>query len=130
MSKAMTLDTLLNRAAAKERAKDDKLEIQLPGSENVLIFHRLSDAKILEIVDQIASGAKDAMLTGAMEATDHMIYASCELLQNPELHAQLGVAEPWDVVPKIFTLAERNEIGGKLFAWLGVDAIAGDVKNA
>lgn len=130
MSKTMTLHALLNRAAAKEQAKNDKLEIKLTGSDDVLTFNRLPDEKVLEVVDQIASGAKDTMLTGAMEATDHMIYMACDLLQDPELHKQLGVAEPWDVVPKVFTLAERNEIGGKLFEWLGVDAMAGDAKNA
>lgn len=126
----MTLDRLLNRAAAKEQSKNDTLEIKLPGSEDTLTFKRISDEKVLEIVDQITTAGKDAMLTGAMHATDHMIYLSCELLQNPELHKQLGLAEPWDIAAAVFTLAERNMIGGKLFEWLGIDAITSDVKNA
>ncbi|MDO5785368.1 MAG: hypothetical protein Q4P20_09950 [Eubacteriales bacterium] len=126
----MTLDSLLNRAAAKEQAKNDTLEIKLPGSEDTLVFKRISDEKVLEIVDQITASDKSAMLTGAMHATDHMIYLSCEMLQNPELHKQLGLAEPWDVAAKVFTLAERNEIGGKLFDWLGVNDIADETKNA
>lgn len=126
----MTLDSLLNRAAAKEQAKNDTLEIKLSGSEDTLTCKRISDEKVLEIVDQITSSDKDAMLTGAMHATDHMIYLSCEMLQNPELHKQLNLAEPWDIAAKVFTLAERNEIGGKLFEWLGIDAITSDAKNA
>lgn len=126
----MTLDSLLNRAAAKEQAKNDTLEIKLPGSEDALTFKRISDEKVLAIVDQIAAADKDAVMTGAMHATDHMIYLTCEMLQNPELHKQLGLAEPWDIAATVFTLAERNMIGGKLFEWLGVDAITSDVKNA
>lgn len=126
----MTLDDLLNRAAAKEQAKNDTLEIKLPGSEDALTFKRISDEKVLAIVDQIAAADKDAVMTGAMHATDHMIYLTCEMLQNPELHKQLGLAEPWDIAATVFTLAERNMIGGKLFEWLGVDAITSDVKNA
>lgn len=126
----MTLDSLLNRAAAREQAKMDKLEIQLPGSEDTLVFQRMSDAAILKTVDEIAANADDTPLTSAMGSVDHLIYQSCPLLQNPELQKQLGCAEPWDAVEKVFTLPERNIIGEKLFAWLGVDALVSDAKNA
>lgn len=126
----MTLDNLLNRAAARELSTSDKLEFKLSDTGETLTFKRISDEKVLEIIDQLSGCDKDALMSGAMRATDHMIYLSCELLQNPELHKQLALDEPWDVAAKVFTLSERNEIGGKLFEWLGVNDMIGEVKNA
>ena len=51
------------------------------------------------------------------------------MLQDPELHSQLGVNEPFEVVEKLFDINDTNKIGEELIELIGMANIEEDVKN-
>lgn len=125
----MNFNALLSRAAANKKNKNRRFTYALENGDT-LEFVSIPDDQLLDEMDPIAMDTEDRTLSSIVEATDHLIYKCCPELQNPELHAQLDVVEPWDVVKEIFSLAERNAIGGALLDFLNVSALAADVKNA
>lgn len=53
---------------------------------------------------------------GALNAS----YDCCPALQEPELHAALGVTDPYDTIWKLMEPYEIDQLGGKLYKWLGL----------
>lgn len=113
-----TFDELL---AKREQRKADKLAVTnltVPNSDKTLLVKKPTDAKVMRFYGQIAeaSGEFEPMLT----ATDEIIYHCCDQLQDPKLREALGVADPLDVVPALFTVQERNLMGQQMMEFLGV----------
>lgn len=121
-----TFDELL---AKREQRKADKLkvtEISVPNSDKKLLVKMPTDAKLMHFFGCMAyaDGAFEPMLT----ATDEIIYHSCAQLQDQKLRDALGVVDPLDVVPALFTVPERNAMGQQMMKFLGV--LTGDDEDA
>lgn len=127
MSKVMKFDDLLQHAAEKEQSKGEEKEIRLLDEEKTITCVRLSDNKIMGVMDEFRSA--EATTESAIEKIDHFIYECCPELQNTELHKALDVAEPWDVVKRIFSVPERSAIADQLFEWMQLDAMTERQKN-
>lgn len=127
MSKTMTFDDLLRHAAEKEQVKGEEKEIRLLDEETTITCVRLSDNRLMNVIDEFRNA--EATTESAMEKIDHLIYECCPKLQDPELHKALEVAEPWDIVKRIFSVPERSAIGDQLFEWMQLDAMTERQKN-
>lgn len=113
-----TFDELLAKREQREKDRLAVKEISVPGTGKGLLFRKPGETKMLELFGALgdASGNTEQML----KAGDLAIYHCCEQLQDTKLHSQLGIGDPPDVVPALFTVQERNLIAGELLTWLGL----------
>lgn len=123
-----TFDELL---AKREQRKADKLavtELNVPNSDMTLLVKKPTDAKLMRLYGQIAeaNGGFEQMLA----ATDELLYHCCDQLQDEKLHEALGVADPLEIVPALFTVPERNLMGQQMMEFLGVFNGKEDVEEA
>ena len=72
MSKVMKFDDLLQHAAEKEQSKGEEKEIRLLDEEKTITCVRLSDNKIMDVMDEFRSA--DETTESAIEKIDHFIY--------------------------------------------------------
>lgn len=112
-----TFDELIKK---REQAKQDKLavtEIKVPGTDHGLLFKKPTDARMLDI---FGAAAEAQTAAERLKVASYAIYHCCEQMQDTKLQDALGVAEPPEVVDMLFSIYERNLIGGELLRWLGV----------
>lgn len=113
-----TFDELLAKRAQREKDRLSVKEIRVPGTGRGLLFRKPGESKMLELFGMLndARGSSEEMI----KAADAAIYHCCEQLQDTKLHTQLGIGDPLDVVPALFSVQERNLMGGELMQWLGL----------
>lgn len=125
----MDFNALLSRAAVHKERQHRHFTYTLENGDT-LNFVSIPEEQVFEEIDPFVTGAKERSLANILSVSDHLIYRCCPELQNPELHAQLGVAEPWDVVKEIFSISERNDMGYELLVFLEVNDLLSGAKNA
>ena len=104
-------------ARAEQKAKD-RLEVKRFSVGGVeMQFRKPKQAVQLEYYGALseASGA-DALIPLCAQ----VIYDCCADLQDPELHKAIGVADPYDTVPKLLDVREIDRLGGELMQWIGL----------
>lgn len=107
--------------AKREQRKADKLVVgtlHVPGSDKTLIVKKPTESQLVHCYGQISAADGDYELM--LAATDEMLYHCCDQLQDPKLREALGVSDPLDVVPALFTVPERNVMGPELMEFLGI----------
>lgn len=107
--------TLEDIARAKLQREKDKLtvkEIVVPSLGKSLQFRKPSDDQILDYVEKVSQ--PDASMKDNVAAFRELIYFCCEELQNPELHAELEVINPVDVVEAFMEANDVIEVGDEL----------------
>ncbi|WMI80901.1 hypothetical protein [Anaerotignum sp. MB30-C6] len=122
----MTFDELIAMRTKKEERVQKPVEILIPSAGKTMIFSRPKDEFVLEIVDEI--GLRQTTEQTA-ESYRKLIYHCCSMLQKPELHEQLEVKDPYDVVRVLFELADILEVGSELLGASGIGSYADEVKN-
>lgn len=105
-------------AKAEQRKADQSKVAQFEVGGQMLDFVKIGHTAQLD--------AYEAFL----EATEHpvqmlhvgvqVIYDCCPALQDTELHAALGVTDPYDTVWALMDVSEINRLASKLFEWLGL----------
>ena len=73
------------------------------------------DAKLSYAEAMLSESAADTVRGCAS-----LIYDCCPDLQDPELHKALGVTDPYDTVWTLMQPYEVDQLGGKLYRWLGL----------
>lgn len=124
MEKA-TLKDLIAKKVQKENKQDRMLEVEVPSMGKSLIFKTPSDEMRLDLLDELGENAGTRKY---IEMCKKIIYLCCDLLQNPELHQELGIVDPLDTVDAIFDLDDISEIGDKLLDAIG-DPVE-EIKNS
>lgn len=83
---------------AKNQRDKDKLvvkEIEIPSLKKKLRFRRPGDDMIFQIFDEISEETKTEDIAREYRK---VLYLTCDTLQDPELHKELGVKDPFDTV--------------------------------
>lgn len=108
------LDALAARA--EQRTKDRKNAKQFEVAGEMLTFVQPSvEAKLSYAEAMLSESAADTV-----RACASLIYDCCPDLQDPELHKALGVTDPYDTVWTLMQPYEVDQLGGKLYRWLGL----------
>ncbi|MDD2217952.1 MAG: hypothetical protein PHW03_05895 [Eubacteriales bacterium] len=125
MGKA-TIEDLLARKMQKEenRAKTYEIPVVSMGGK-VLTFKRPSDEMRLDLMDEMGSNPDMRKTIGMYKK---IIYLSCEMLQDKELHEELGIKDPFDTVDAIFDLDDITDIGEKLMD--AMESPVDEIKNS
>ena len=107
------LEALSARAEQRDEAKRKGAKFCVAGEE--LDFVQPGVDVKLSYAEALNSGDTAALLRSCA----NVIYDCCPALQEPELHAALGVTDPYDTVWKLMEPYEIDQLGGKLYKWLG-----------
>ena len=125
--KKATLKDLIAKQLQKENNKDKTYEIPVKSMGKSLIFKRPSDELKLDLIDEIGDGKN---IRNVIAVYKKLIYLTCDLLQNTELHEELGVVDPFDTVDKIFDLDDLMNIGEQLMDAMDTGSVGEDIKNS
>ena len=120
------LETLAARAEQKEKSRAETKTFTI--GETAMEFVKPSQGKMLEYFESMVESSGAA---GVLSLATTMIYDCCPSLQEPELHAALGVVDPMDTDGKLLDMMEINALGNKLADWIGLNPAAAEdtVKN-
>lgn len=116
----ISFDELL---AKREQREKDRLKvgnIPVPGTDAYLIAKMPTDSKMLDLFGKFVISYRDSDMGNLLRMSDEAIYACCEQLQDKKLRESLGVSDPLDVVPALFTVPERNEMSESILQFLGL----------
>lgn len=105
-----SMNDLLKAADLKREYKNKKVYLDVDCIGRTLEFRTPTDSEFTEFFDSIKDGNADDLV----EAYSHLIYNTCAILHDKELHELLEVKDPYDVVLKVFTAQTIFEIGNQL----------------
>lgn len=106
--KRMTFDDIIK---AKRQRENDKLTVKpvvIPSVGKELIFRRPKDEQMLEFMDTIQ---KDSSNTVMIDEYAKILYLSCDELQNPDLHKELDVVDPFDTIKAFMDANDILRVG-------------------
>lgn len=121
-----TFKDLLNRKIQKEQDQFKSKDIPVSSMGKSLTFIKPKDNILVDVIDEIGEGRS----TGDMvQAFKTLIYHTCPMLQDPELHKELEIQDPDEVVSAIFDLSDIMEIGEDLMELVNINAKVDQIKN-
>jgi hypothetical protein len=124
MEKA-TFNDLLALKMKKDEKKGKVYEIPLKSLGKSITFKEPSDEMRLDMMDEMGTSPSPRDLVVMYKK---LIYLTCERLQDPGLHEELGIVDPYDTVDAIFTLNDIVEIGEQLMD--SIDSPDEEIKNS
>ncbi len=125
--KKATFKDLVAKKLQRDEDKFKTKDVYVQSLDATLTFKKPDDDLILETIDAIDEGKSDSKLI--VEAFKKLIYQCCDMLQDPELHKELEVQDPFDVVSKIFDAVEIMDLGNKLSDFVNLNGKIEDIKN-
>lgn len=121
-----TFKDLLAKKIQKEQDQFKSKDIEVSSMSKTLTFVKPKDNVLLEVIDEMGDGKS----TGDMvQAFKTLIYHTCPMLQDTELHSQLEIQDPDEVVSAIFDLSDIMEIGQELMELVNINAKVDEIKN-
>ena len=124
--KKATLKDLVSKKIKKEEDKYKVREIYVTSMGAYLMFKKPSEDLIIDIIDEIGDGKNTKSV---YEAFKKLIYMCCDMLQDPELHKELDIVDPYDTVNSIFEFGDVMELGEKLVEFLDFGGKVDEIKN-
>ena len=112
----LNFDELLAKRTQREQDKTKTCKIPVPNTDDYLVAVMPSDYKIMKWMGQVRNDDAESLF----EAIDDALYTCCPALQDQKLREQIGAGVPTDVVPKLFSVPERNQMGYDLMNFVGV----------
>lgn len=120
-----TMKDLIERKMRKEADAQKRFDVYIPSMDATLPFQKPSEIRLFEFVDE--TDGKGTL--EQMEATKRLIYDLCEPLQNPELHKELGILDPDQVVGALFEMSDYGAITDQMAELMGMEDFADTLKN-
>jgi len=109
--KKLGLDALLASKANIDNSTTKEYFVE--SLNGVLDLEKINPRKMSDNITKINDGEDQ------FGVYQEIIYACCPLLRNKELLVKFEVAEPYDIVGKILTLAEVLDLGNQIIQWYG-----------
>lgn len=130
----ISFDELIAKREQREKDRLKVCNIPIPETDKYLIAKMPTEDKMLDLYGRFAKWCGNDEMDDLLRMSDEAIYACCEQLQSKKLHEALGVSDPLDVVPALFTVPERNDMGPVILRFLGFlkshdDVIENPAKN-
>ena len=104
-----------------EQREADKLKVgllELPGTGKGLEARMPGQKTVLDLYGELVA-AQDAR--ESLQCGNHALYACCPQLWDSRLQEELGCKEdPMQVLDKLFSLAEQDQLGGQALRFLGL----------
>lgn len=126
-AKKLTLNDLISKKLQREKDIITVKEIEIESLEGALVFIKPDNEVVLDTMDKL-----DNDLAGTREvvaAYKYLIYQSCQLLHDQELHDAYEVTDPLDIVDKLFKISEILSVGNDLMVMAGFKDLEKQIKN-
>lgn len=125
-AKKATFKDLIAKKLKKEQEQFKIKDIYVSSMDATLTFKKPKDDLILDTIDEMGDMNNTRnVVTGYKK----LIYLCCDMLQDPELHKELDVVDPFDTVEKLFDLADIMEIGEQLMDMINIGGKVEEIKN-
>ena len=124
-----TLKDLILKKKIKEENKFKTKEVYIKGIDKTLVFNKLSEEKILDLMSDVKD-MENINIRENYELCKQVIYFSCPMLQDTELHKELEVVDPLDTVTSLFEMKEVFEITEEITELTGLGDFVDNVKNS
>lgn len=108
------LDALAARA--EQRKADQSKVAQFEVGGQMLDFVKIGHTAQLDAYEAFIEAGPN--VSTSLSVAAQVIYDCCPALQDPELHAALGITDPYDTVWALMSVREVNLLGQQIFAWL------------
>ena len=128
-AKKATLKDLILKKNIREENKFKTKEVYIESIDKTLVFNKLSEEKILDLMSDIKD-IENINLRENYELCKQMIYFSCSMLQDTELHKELEIVDPLDIVNALFEMKEVFEITEEITELIGLGDFVGEIKNS
>lgn len=125
-AKKATYKDLLKKKLQKEKDSFKAIDIYVTSMDRTLTFVKPNEEKLINLLDEIN---ENSTTSEQLDFTRKMIYLSCPMLQDTELHQELEIQDPFDVVKSLFDIKDINEIGEQLNKLIGIDQEVEKIKN-
>ncbi len=122
-----TFKDLIAKKIKKEEEQFKTKDIFISSMDAALTFHKPTDDQVLDVIDEIGEGKDSKKMVSAYRK---LIYLCCNMLQDPDLHKEIDVVDPFDTVNKLFDLADVMEIGEQLMDMTGIGDKVEEIKNS
>lgn len=126
-AKKATFEDLLKKKLQREKDKFKTKDIYVSSMDKILVFNKPKEEVIFDMADEMNRCEK---LGEQVEFFRTLIYKTCPMLQEQELHDALEIVDPLDVVKELFDLQDTMEIGEQLQELLGLGDISDEIKNS
>lgn len=124
--KKATFKDLIAKKIKKEENKYKIKEIYVTSMGSILTFKKPNEDLMLDTIDDIGDGKNTRNIYAAFKK---LIYMCCDMLQDTELHKELEVIDPLDVVNLIFEFEDIMEIGEQLMDFINPSSKVEEIKN-
>lgn len=125
-TKKATFKDLIAKKLKKEQDQFKTKDIYVTSMDATLTFKKPKDDLILDTIDEMGNTESTRNI---VEGYKKLIYLCCDMLQDPELHKELEVVDPFDTVDKLFNLADKMEIGDQLMDFINIGGKVEEIKN-
>lgn len=116
MSTVIDNQTLLSYAEKRKDEQSKVLNLVVPDTDKHLVLKMPKDKHIVDCFSAVADNDMQKM----QKMIDVILYDCCEQLQDKKLHEDLGIKNPRDVVPALFSVAQRQYMGKPIMEFIGV----------
>lgn len=116
MSTVIDNQTLLSYAEKRKEEQSKVLNLVVPDTDKHLVLKMPKDKQIVDCFSAVADNDMQKM----QKMIDVILYDCCEQLQDKKLHEDLGIKNPRDVVPALFSVAQRQYMGKPIMEFIGV----------
>lgn len=120
-----SFEDLIARKAQRDADKNKTIDIYVQSFDRALTFHRPPQKEIYELVNEV----DNSTFENSVSSTAKVIYHCCKQLQDPKLHKELDIADPYDVVASLIETCDIQLIGEELMAFLGLAHKDETIKN-
>lgn len=125
-AKKATFQDLLAKKLKKEQDQFKIKDIYVSSMDAILTFSKPKDDTVLDIIDEMGNMEDIKKVIGGYKK---LIYLTCSMLQDVELHKELEVLDPFDTVDKLFDLGDIMEIGEQLMDLVNIGGKNEQIKN-
>lgn len=128
VQKATLKDLLLKKKLKEENSFKTK-EVYIESIDKTLVFNKINEGKLLDLLSDVKD-IENINMRENYELCKQVIYFSCPMLQNTELHKELEVVDPLDTVSNLFEMKEVFEITEEISELIGLGDFIENVKNS
>lgn len=125
-SKKATLKDFIAKKIKKEQDQFKIIDVYVSSMERTITLKKPTDEQLLDYMEELGDGEDKRQ---AANANRHLIYRCCAELQNPELHKECEIKDPYDIVEALYDLTDINEIMEQFADLMGYKKTGEDIKN-
>jgi hypothetical protein len=124
--KTLTLEQFIAKSLQRENDKIKFKDIYIESLDCDLTFERPTNEDVLEVMDEIS---ENKTVRNCVDVFKKLVYNCCPFLKEQQLHDAHGVADPIDIVDKIFEIQDILDLGEKLMQLTGIKDFQEEIKN-